>query len=147
MKLGGNSQSNCLGLYPYASYHQVTGLDCAQNYMHSGSKLLPFIGRIITPTELQHSIFIQPIRSCDMVNSRPMTSSFSHAFVLFLDFLLTAHSPLFLVCIELGQHSYSHISRHTFGIVYSVDSSCTLLPILNLSFDQRPHQLQSSLLR
>ena len=67
-----------------------------------------------------------------------------HAFVLFLDFLLTTHSLLFLICIELGQRSYSHLSHHTFGLVYSVDSSCTLLPILNLTLDQRPHRLQSS---
>ena len=136
VKLGGNSQSNHLGLYPCAGYHQVTSLDLAQNNTHSGSKLLPFIGRIIAPTELHYSILIQPIGSCNMVNSRPMTYSFSHAFVLFLDFLLMTHSPLFLVCIELGQRSYSHMSRHTFGLVYSVDSSCTSLPILNLTLDQ-----------
>ena len=46
-----------------------------------------------------------------------MTSSFSHAFVIFLDFSLTTHSPLFFVCIKLGQRSYSHMSRHTFGLV------------------------------
>ena len=135
VKLGGNSQSNRLGLYPCTGYHQVTGPDRAQNYTRSGSKLLPFIGRIIALTELRYSVLIRPIGSCDMVNSRPMTYSFSHAFVLFLDLSLTTHSLLFSICIELGQHSYCHMSCHTFGIVYSVDSSCTLLPILNLTLD------------
>ena len=54
VKLGGNSRSNRLGLYPCAGYQQVTGLDRAQNYTCSGSKLLPFISGIFTPTELRH---------------------------------------------------------------------------------------------